>query len=790
MRPRLTSAAILRASETRYRTLVDQIPEGIFLVDGGSLRILEANDGATALTGYTRDELVGMTISELVPPKDRAAQSARVAAIDTRSSHIARFRIRRKDASLIEIEAIQRRLDDGQILGVLRDLSERSRADRYLHEMLAGIDLFAATFDREGRIAYANPALAALTGWTTSELIGRSVFDLVPPASRDRARAGFATSANGGPMHPHQTTELMTRSGARRLVDLNTALLRDEGGEIVGAAFIGEDVTEREALRRERERLSLAVDVMPGSVILLDPEGLIVDVNPAFERMSGCSKGEVIGRHAWDVVVGEVLPPGSWGDIGATLATGRAWAGEWVLHRKDGAPYREEATINPVRDDSGKIVNFVCVARDVTREREAQTALERELRERIDVAAALGRLQPGGTAEATAATICRELHALRGVDVAVVITFGPAGEATVLAVDAPTTFPMATGDRLPAARAAYLAERALTGPWAEHWQPRAEDGVYARTMTKAGVRGAAYAPIRNGEGLLGLLTIAALSEETADYMVTHLPVVAEFGATASVLLAPELEADRRISARHSQIATIIASRAFYLVFQPIVDIEGGDVVGYEALTRFMDGARPDHRFADAWTVDLGADLELATLDAAITLARELPAARWLDVNVSPRLLDDPGRVRAMLAKADRPVIVEITEHDTVANYRALRDAIGSLGDSVRTAVDDAGAGIANFAHIVELRPDFVKLDIGLVRGVNANLGRQAIVVAMRHFARVSGCRLIAEGVETEAEAKSLAALGVDFGQGYWYGRPATADALTAELRQTPDRIGS
>lgn len=176
-------------------------------------------------------------------------------------------------------------------------------------------------------------------------------------------------------------------------------------------------------------------------------------------------------------------------------------------------------------------------------------------------------------------------------------------------------------------------------------------------------------------------------------------------------------------------------------------------------------------------MDLGPDLELATLESAIEVARGLPAGRWLDLNASPRLLAMPDRVRAVLERADRPVIIEITEHDTVADYHALRDALARLGSSVRTAVDDAGAGIANFAHIVELRPDFVKLDLGLVRGVNADLGRQAMVTAMRQFARTAGCRLIGEGVETEAEARSLASLGVDFGQGYFHGRPEPLEAL-------------
>jgi EAL domain-containing protein (putative c-di-GMP-specific phosphodiesterase class I) len=93
---------------------------------------------------------------------------------------------------------------------------------------------------------------------------------------------------------------------------------------------------------------------------------------------------------------------------------------------------------------------------------------------------------------------------------------------------------------------------------------------------------------------------------------------------------------------------------------------------------------------------------------------------------------------------------------------------------VRLAVDDAGAGIANFSHIVELSADFVKLDISLVRGVNRSLGRQALVVAMRHFARTAGCRLVAEGVETEDEARALTELGVEFAQGYLFGRPEPA----------------
>jgi len=121
----------------------------------------------------------------------------------------------------------------------------------------------------------------------------------------------------------------------------------------------------------------------------------------------------------------------------------------------------------------------------------------------------------------------------------------------------------------------------------------------------------------------------------------------------------------------------------------------------------------------------------------------------------------------------------VTEHEVIDDYDVVREAIRELGNDIRVAVDDAGAGVANFGHIIDLRPDFVKLDFSLVRRVNANLGRQALVVGMCHFARTAGCRLIAEGVETVEEARTLTGLGVEFGQGYLFGHPEPVERWAA-----------
>jgi EAL domain-containing protein (putative c-di-GMP-specific phosphodiesterase class I) len=207
------------------------------------------------------------------------------------------------------------------------------------------------------------------------------------------------------------------------------------------------------------------------------------------------------------------------------------------------------------------------------------------------------------------------------------------------------------------------------------------------------------------------------------------------------------------------------------VFQPIVDLRRGTIVGYEALTRFTDGVAPDVRFAEAQEVGLGGRLEMATLRVAIDAARDLPADTWLNLNTSPQLILASSRLRHIIASAGRPIVLEITEHAAIADYAAFRQAIGRLGPQVRVAVDDAGAGYASLSHILELQPAFVKLDRSIVTGLEADESRAALVAGMGHFARSTGMRLVAEGVETKDELAALRRLDVDLAQGYLLGRP-------------------
>ena len=598
----------------------------------------------------------------------------------------------------------------------------------------------------------------------------------VHPDDRARVQAVERAAVAAGGRYVLDYRGLRPDGSVRAIHDEGEVVFDDRG---VPVRMVGtvQDVTDQLAAAEERARLAAAVDHTSDSVVITDLDGTIEYVNPAFEAMSGYRGEGVIGQNPRILKSGQ-QGLGFYRAMWRRVARGVGWSGRFLNRRADGSLYEVEATISPIRGADGTINGYIGVERDVTALQAARSSLASEFRERAQVAAALARLQPAGSADETAAEICDELLGLPSVDLAEIVTLLAPGQAVTLAFRGPDGLPMAPGRPLPADRAAYLYERARQGPWSEAWQAGPKAGAHARAFASAGIRAMAYAPIRNGEGLLGIVATGTRDPAYVDHMIDHLPAVGEFAATASALLAGQLESGRRISERRASIEHVISTRAFHPVFQPIVDVPSRETVAYEALTRFADGMRPDLRFAEAWAVDRGMELELATLEAAIAAARELPEGRWLEVNVSPRLLAETGRLQPVLASAGRQLVVEITEHETVADYGALRSAIEALGDHVQTAVDDAGAGIANFAHIVELRPRYVKLDISLVRGVDADLGRQALVAAMRHFGQAAACRLIAEGVETREEAATIGALGVELAQGFWYGRPVPAPVAT------------
>lgn len=544
------------------------------------------------------------------------------------------------------------------------------------------------------------------------------------------------------------------------------------------AADLARSVARLEALHETEARLAAAVEQAADSVIITDPDANIVYVNPAFERTSGYAFDEVRGHNPRFLKSGR-QSAAFYRRMWRTLAAGGSWSGELENRRRDGSVFVEEATITPVRDEHGVLNSYVGVERDVTRLHEFRDALDAVRRRREEIARAIASLEPGPTLEATAERITAALLAVQGAAAASLLLFENGTELRRLALSTQVDLPLAVGELLPASRAAHWRERAALGPWVEAWQARPDEGGYGQAVAEAGIRAVLNVPIPSGDGPLGILSVASTRDDAVGVLAGEIPYAVEVAAVTRTLLGPALEARTAVQAGRTQISGVIRDRAFRLVFQPIVDLTTGDTVGFEALTRFADGIRPDLVFSEARHAGFETELEVVTLEAALTAADGLPAGPWLSLNVSPGLVLEPGVLGRILASRSRPVVLEITEHQQIDDYEALRSALVTLGPDVRVAVDDAGAGVANFRHLVELRPDLVKMDMSLVRGVNADPTRQALVVGLCHFARVSNRVVIAEGIETGAERRTLQTLGVSLGQGYLFGRPAEAATWAA-----------
>jgi EAL domain-containing protein (putative c-di-GMP-specific phosphodiesterase class I)/CheY-like chemotaxis protein len=244
------------------------------------------------------------------------------------------------------------------------------------------------------------------------------------------------------------------------------------------------------------------------------------------------------------------------------------------------------------------------------------------------------------------------------------------------------------------------------------------------------------------------------------------------------------DAERREEAaraeRRDDIRAVLDGGVLHMVFQPISHLATGSTVGVEALARFRTepSRPPDVWFADAEDVGLGAELELAAVRAALARVPELPAGTFMSVNASPATAMEPEMLDLMASDAIGPrVVLELTEHSRVADWPALVRKLDDLRrQGVRIAVDDAGAGYAGLQQIVSLRPDVIKLDIHLTRGIDEDPVRRAMAASLVAFALETDVTIVAEGIETHAELDTLRRLDVTWGQGYLLGRPGPLPA--------------
>jgi len=234
--------------------------------------------------------------------------------------------------------------------------------------------------------------------------------------------------------------------------------------------------------------------------------------------------------------------------------------------------------------------------------------------------------------------------------------------------------------------------------------------------------------------------------------------------------------------RRQRLFELVLARQVTSVYEPIVEVATRTVFGYEALARGPEGSElhsPQALFATATEQDLLFQLDCLCRQSGLRGARDLPGGAKLFLNVRPTTIHDPAFraesiSRTLEACGLRPsdMVFEISEQESIGNFdifREIRDYYRRLGFQI--ALDDTGAGYASLEAVMELSPDFIKMDRAFVRGIDQDPARQELLRALRAVADRLGARIVGEGLDTLEELETLGGLGIPFGQGWLFGKP-------------------
>ena len=297
-------------------------------------------------------------------------------------------------------------------------------------------------------------------------------------------------------------------------------------------------------------------------------------------------------------------------------------------------------------------------------------------------------------------------------------------------------------------------------------------------------------PIRTRGGEIAFLFCCMDTEANPSLNARDLGIARLFAEIAGAQIERKEEQDRQILATRRRIEKLVERKQFSVVYQPLWNIRTGNVFGFECLARFpTDPGRSSHSwFVEADSVGLLADLELALIAFALSTAESLPASIRLSINVSATTILDSRFTETLLKFNVGQLLIELTEHAQIDDYDAVAQVLAPLRRmGARIAVDDAGAGFASLQHLIGVKADLIKLDRSLIHGIDKAPASRAMIAALLHFASDTDSTVLAEGVETKAEIDALAALGVEFGQGFFLGKPMSFKLAGELLRRANGR---
>ncbi|QID17687.1 EAL domain-containing protein [Nitrogeniibacter mangrovi] len=646
-----------------------------------------------------------------------------------------------------------------------------------------------------------NPVWAEMLGHTPESLGPMSaerINALIHPDDRERCSTLMNEHLAGDLDHYACEVRMRHKDGHWVwLLQRGQTTERDANGRPLVVAGTQIDVTGSKLAQIELQLTASVFANAREGILITDASANIIDVNPAFTRVTGYSRAEAIGqnvrilksnRHASDFY--ETL----W----TQLREHGFWEGEIWNRRKSGEVYPEILTVSGVRDEKGRVSHFVAVFSDISRQKEYERQLEH-----------LAYYDPLTGLPNRVLLVDRLAHAMtrarrRGVQLGLAYldldgfkeindAHGHALGDRVLVIVAGRLKKALRDDDTVARVGGDEFVIVLFDPPAT--QP--QETVIRRLLS------AIAEPIHLDQrtfhlsGSIGLVQYGGDSDLDSDQLIRQadqaMYQAKQAGKNRYHLF--DAEQDRAVRGRHEVIARVqraIADNEFVLHYQPKVRMRDGALIGAEALIRWMHPERgllaPAEFLPHIDTHRTGIELGEWVIQTALNQIAEWRAAGLdltLSVNIAASHLqqaDFVSSLRALLAA--HPAVpphrleLEVLETSALEDVELISEVIGACAElGVRFALDDFGTGYSSLTYLKRLPVDVLKIDQSFVRDMLHDPGDLSILEGVLGLARAFHREVIAEGVETEAHGKLLLQLGCELGQGYGIARPMPAEAL-------------
>jgi diguanylate cyclase (GGDEF)-like protein/PAS domain S-box-containing protein len=662
----------------------------------------------------------------------------------------------------------------------------------------------AAVVDPEGVITFASPAVSQLLGWAAEDMVGRSAFDFVHPGDHEMAARQLAGAvATPGPQEPFDLRLLRPDGTAVWVEDRLTNLLDDPdiGGILINFHDISPRKADQEALRRSEERYRSIVETAQEGVWVLDPDGRTVFANGKLADILGRSLEKVYGMRATDALAKDDRPL-----VVARLAERRTVGKdlyEITVARPDGEPRVVQVAASPLYEDDGRYVGSLGMITDITERKHAEGLLERR---------ALFDDLTGLPNRALLHDRLRQALARRDLSVPMAVLFLDL-DGFKLVND---SYGHAAGDQL----LRQVAERLCTVVRASDTVARLAGDEFVVLCPGTGPEAAQALAHRISAALSRRFDLDGVGVHvSASIGIAHVTLDQDADAVIAAADTAMLEAKRRGGGHVTFDDAVVAhsrprlqhvedlrrgidAHEFVLYYQPLVDLRTGDVAAAEALARWEHPQRglvtPGEFVPVAEQSGLIEALGRVTLRTACGQAAEWasvsPTPPRVSVNISARQFRDHGMVECVRSALRECAVdpsllrLELTETAVMEDVGRTAEVMRGLrGLGVSLSIDDFGTGYSSLAYLTRLPLDELKIDREFVAGVadgGEDLEVVKAVVAMAHALRL---RVVAEGVETPEQADILSRLGCDLGQGFLFGRPRPADALTVSIRSGAGR---